>query len=190
MRFWNCNASVDSLSFRPTVSSGRPPISTSFRWFRAPAVPDCWKWVGETRHCGANMGSILDLVTVATAPENYESRLIALYPDRWKWLRLFALEAHDLALTKLERNFERDRADVAHLARSGWLDGRILRQRYHDESRPYLTGRETWHDQTLELWLEEYLSIVCGFIVLSPAPGFGGSRPGDTDAPDYADEHG
>ena len=36
-------------------------------------------------------------------------------------LRLFALEAHDLALSKLERNMERDRDDVQQLACAGYL---------------------------------------------------------------------
>jgi hypothetical protein len=63
-------------------------------------------------------GIYLDVVTVASVQEDYQSRLIALHPGCWEHLRLFALEAHDLALTKLERNFERDRSDVEHLARS------------------------------------------------------------------------
>jgi hypothetical protein len=73
-------------------------------------------------------------------------------------LHLFVLEAHDLALTKLERNFERDRADVEHLARSGYLNAATLRARYFDEFRPYTIGPERWHDQTLKLWIEAYLS--------------------------------
>jgi hypothetical protein len=100
----------------------------------------------------------LDVVTVATAPESYADRLIPLYPGFWKRLRLFVLEAHDLALTKLERNFERDRGDVEHLARSGYLDAGTLRARYFDEFRPYAIGRKSWHDQTLELWIDAYLS--------------------------------
>ena len=56
------------------------------------------------------------MVTVASVPESYESRLSPLYPGCWRHLRLFVLEPHDLALTKLERNFERDRGDVDHLA--------------------------------------------------------------------------
>ena len=100
----------------------------------------------------------LDIVTVAPAPENYADRLVPLYPSRWRRLHLFVLEAHDLALTKLERNFERDRADVEHLARSGYLNATTLRARYFDEFRPYAIGRESWHDQTLELWIEAYLS--------------------------------
>ena len=98
----------------------------------------------------------LDVVSVATAPEDYASRLAPLYPGLWRNLKLFVLEAHDLALTKLERNFERDRADVAHLARAGFLEASILRERYFRELRPYVIGRESWHDQTLALWLEAY----------------------------------
>jgi hypothetical protein len=60
----------------------------------------------------------LDAVTVATPPENYEDRLVPMFPGAWIRLSLFALEAHDLALSKLERNMERDRDDVQQLARA------------------------------------------------------------------------
>jgi hypothetical protein len=46
----------------------------------------------------------LEAVTVATRPENYEEGLVPMFPGAWRRLRLFALEAHDLALSKLERN--------------------------------------------------------------------------------------
>ena len=101
-------------------------------------------------------GIYLDVVTVATAPADYLARVRPLYPGVWQNLHLFVLEAHDLALTKLERNFERDRADVAHLASAGYLQPAILRERYCKELRPYIVGRESWHDQTLELWLDAY----------------------------------
>jgi len=107
-------------------------------------------------------GIYLDAVTVASVPEDYESRLIALHPGHWEKLRLFALEAHDLALTKLERNFERDRGDVEHLARSGYLNAATLRQRYADEMRPYVIGRESWHDQTLKMWIEAFFPAELG----------------------------
>jgi len=29
-------------------------------------------------------------------------------------------------------------------------------QRLVDELRPYVIGRESWHDQTLGLWIEAY----------------------------------
>jgi hypothetical protein len=52
-------------------------------------------------------------------------------------------------LTKLERNFERDRGDVEHLA---------AQECYNDEMRPYVIGRVSWHDQTLQMWIEGFLS--------------------------------
>jgi hypothetical protein len=97
----------------------------------------------------------LDAVTVATPPENYQERLLPIFPGAWTHLRLYALEAHDLALSKLERNFERDRDDVQQLARAGYLNPDILKERYQDELRPNLT-REAWHDQTLDLWIGSY----------------------------------
>ena len=75
----------------------------------------------------------LDAVTVATPPENYEERLVPMFPGAWRRLRIFALEAHDLALSKHERNIERDRDDVQELARAGHL--------------------------TLQLWLESYWPV-------------------------------
>jgi len=72
----------------------------------------------------------------------------------WKRLKLFALDATDLALTKLERNAERDREDVVRLAQAGLLDPRTLKDRYVNELRPYLLSKLSWHDKTLELWIE------------------------------------
>jgi Nucleotidyltransferase of unknown function (DUF6036) len=95
----------------------------------------------------------LDPVTVATPPDQYDSRLRPLFPGVWRNVSLYALEAHDVALAKLERNFERDRDDVQRLARAGHLIQETLRERYLKELRPYL-ARETWHDQTLRLWIE------------------------------------
>jgi len=97
----------------------------------------------------------LDSVTVIPAyPENYESRLIEMYPGQLERIRLFALEAHDLALTKLERNIERDREDVKYLARKGHINVEDLKLRYRDEMRPYIAIPEQRSDQTLELWIE------------------------------------
>ena len=98
----------------------------------------------------------LDAVTVATPPENYEDRLVPMFPGAWARLRLFALEAHDLALSKLERNMERDRDDVQQLARAGHLNPEVLKERYYNELRPNLLAHEARHDLTLRLWLESY----------------------------------
>lgn len=100
----------------------------------------------------------LDAVTVATPPEDYKERMISLYPAAWRYLHLWALEAHDLALSKLERNSERDRYDVQQLAKAGLLRSEILRERYYREVRPNLSAHETRHDQTLKLWLEAYFT--------------------------------
>jgi len=51
---------------------------------------------------------------------------------------------------------ERDRDDVQQLARAGYLNPEILKERYYSELRPNLLGREDWHDSTLRLWLEAY----------------------------------
>ena len=64
----------------------------------------------------------LDRVGVAHAPENCEDRLTEMLPGAFKHLRLLALDPRDLALSKLERNIQRDRDDVLHLARTVPLD--------------------------------------------------------------------
>lgn len=94
-------------------------------------------------------------VTIATAPAGYPGRLERMFASSgWKRLTLFALEAHDLALSKLERNAERDRDDVLRLSRAGLLNASTLKTRYEEELRPYLTGKVEWHDKTAKLWLE------------------------------------
>lgn len=98
----------------------------------------------------------LDAVTVATPPEHYKARLVPMFPGAWRYLRLLALKAHDLALTKLERNMERDRDDVRQLARAGYLNPETLIGRYRSEFRPNLVAHEARHDLTLQLWLESF----------------------------------
>ena len=94
-------------------------------------------------------------VGIVTPPADYARRLIPMFPSAaWERLRLSALDATDLALSKLERNAERDREDVLRLARAGLLDPLILKERYYAELRPYLLSKLPWHDKTLELWLQ------------------------------------
>src|ERR1035438_6932822 len=94
-------------------------------------------------------GVYLDVVTVIQAyPENYESRLIEMFPGELQKIRLFAPEAHDLALMKLGRNIERDRDDVKHLARAGYLNVDDLRRRYEQEMRSYIAIPENGSDLT------------------------------------------
>ena len=89
----------------------------------------------------------LDAVTVATPPEDYEERLVPMFPGAWRRLRLFALEAHDLALSKLERNFERDRDDVQRLARAGHLRPEVLSERYYKRTA---SARGPWRPARLD----------------------------------------
>src|SRR5712692_4482400 len=83
-------------------------------------------------------GVYLDVVTVATYPENYERRLTEVCAGACQHIRLFALDPYDLVLAKLERNLQRDRDDFAYLAQAVPLDPSILRSRYTEEMRMYL----------------------------------------------------
>ena len=98
-------------------------------------------------------GLYLDLVTVATVPEDYEQRLTEVAAGNFKRLRLFALDPYDLALAKIERNIQRDRDDMKHLARIVPFDLDLLRSRYEKELRPYL-GNPSREDLTLRLWID------------------------------------
>ncbi|MEO8368845.1 MAG: DUF6036 family nucleotidyltransferase [Candidatus Solibacter sp.] len=108
---------------------------------------------GEGSALHREHGVYLQHVGIVTVPENYPDRLLPMFPAAFRRLRLFGLEAHDLALSKLERNSARDREDVKFLARSAPLTPGILERRYRSELRPYLanSGR---HDLTMRLWLD------------------------------------
>jgi Nucleotidyltransferase of unknown function (DUF6036) len=95
----------------------------------------------------------LQVVGVATVPDEYESRLTEMFPGTLKQLRLFALDPYDLALSKLERNSQRDRDDVKHLARVVPLDLDILQNRFESELRPNL-GNQQRESLTLKLWID------------------------------------
>lgn len=95
-------------------------------------------------------------VGVASLPESYAERLTEIFPRRFERLRLLALDAHDLALSKLTRNSPIDRDDVAQLARAVPLDARLLRARYRRELRPIIIGDPEQHDRTLAMWIEAY----------------------------------
>ena len=97
----------------------------------------------------------LQPVPIASYPEGYEARLVRMWPRfNLEHLRLHALEAHDLALTKLERNADIDRQDILALAQAGYLDQQTLRGRYAKEFRPNLASGVERHDLTLKLWIE------------------------------------
>jgi hypothetical protein len=95
----------------------------------------------------------VDFVAVACVPEDYEGRLTEMYPQAFRRLQLFALDPYDLALSKLERNIQRDRDDVRFLARTIPFDSEILQERYRKELRWQL-GNPAREDLTLKLWIE------------------------------------
>ena len=101
-------------------------------------------------------GVYLQHVPLTSAPESYADRLIALFPGQFQYLRLFALDPYDLALSKLSRNTAVDREDVEYLAKTIPLDPQVLRQRYRDELRAIMLGDLEVHDQTLEMWIAAY----------------------------------
>jgi hypothetical protein len=98
----------------------------------------------------------LQHVGVASLPESYAERLTEIVPGMCERLRIFALDAHDLALSKLARNSPIDRHDVAQLAKAVPLDPNLLRARYRDELRPIIIGDIERSDRTLEMWIEAY----------------------------------
>ena len=86
----------------------------------------------------------VQFVGVASLPDSYASRLVRVHPSLRR-LRLWALEAHDLALSK----------HVIHLARSGLIQEDKLVKRYETELRPYLSGRTpSCNDATMRMWVE------------------------------------
>jgi uncharacterized nucleotidyltransferase DUF6036 len=93
---------------------------------------------------------------IAVLPDGYEERLLELFPGCFKNLRLLVLESYDLVLSKLCRNEERDRQDVAYLSRTQKLDSGTLRERYEQELTVNLIGPKSQHDQTLEFWIDAY----------------------------------
>lgn len=110
---------------------------------------------GESSALHRRFRVYLQPVRIATYPEDYADRLVPMCADlKLRRLGVFGLEAHDLALTKIERNFDKDRQDVQSLASSGFLDEATLRARYATEYRPNLASGADKYDLTLELWVQ------------------------------------
>jgi hypothetical protein len=98
-------------------------------------------------------GVYLDPVGIAPLPEDYELRLVEIFPKSFRRVRLFALDPYDIALAKLERNTQRDRDDVRYLARTLPMDLNVLESRYEEELKPIL-GNPDRESLTLRLWIE------------------------------------
>lgn len=108
---------------------------------------------GEGSALHKRYGVNIQRVGIVTVPENYSDRLTLMFPTAFRKLSLLGLEAHDLALSKLERNSARDREDIRYLARAAPLDLSVLERRYQVELRPYLANTNR-HDLTMRLWME------------------------------------
>lgn len=100
----------------------------------------------------------LQYTGIESMPDSYDERLTELYPKRFKKIRLLIPDAYDLVLSKLTRNLPRDRQDVEFLAKTKQLDPVLLRERYEKELRPIVIGPSSWHDKTLEFWVEAYFA--------------------------------
>jgi hypothetical protein len=94
----------------------------------------------------------IDIVTVASVPYEYESRLIPIYENVFSKLRLMVFDPYDVALSKLTRDNDRDVQDVLFLARTVPFDLEILERRYRDELKPYLTGNGKLAEHTFDRW--------------------------------------
>ena len=86
------------------------------------------------------------------APEDYEDRLTEMFPRAHKRLRICALDPYDLALSKLERNIQRDRNDVKQLADSILPDLKVLKACHEKELRWQLGNpeREDLNSETMD----------------------------------------
>lgn len=89
---------------------------------------------------------------ICTLPDDYEIRLTEVMQAEFRYLLLFALESHDLVLSKLERNSPKDREDVRYLAERGHIDPGVLRDRYRKELSAILGQRDSLrcHPQLLD----------------------------------------
>ena len=132
-------ADIDVLEIAPTA------VATEFRRLGI---------MGGALH--QKYGIYLDHVGVAHVPEDYESRLTEMFPGTFEHLHLMALDPYDLALSKLERNIQRDRDDVRHLARTVPFDLDTLEERYQAELRWQMAIPKR-EDLTLKLWIDAIL---------------------------------
>jgi hypothetical protein len=117
------------------------------------SVDDLQAWAGPDSTLAKKYKLHFHHFPAISLPEDYETRLSEMYPGRFKNLHLYAPGPYDLILSKLERNSQKDRDDVAFLAESLHLSPEVLRECYQKELRPYLAN-EGRHDLTLELWLD------------------------------------
>ena len=112
------------------------------------------KLAGKHSALHTRYGVYVHRFAIVNYPADYEQRLTRVFPV-WPNVRLWALEPHDLALTKLERSDDVDVRDVIYLAQAGLINRETLINRFETEWDPYVVGRTpTWHQTTLSVWIE------------------------------------
>lgn len=110
---------------------------------------------GEDSELAARYQIHFHQASVAEYPEGYSSRLLDVTPRGTARLRVKALDAHDIALSKLGRNSPRDRSDIEFLVERGAIDATVLAERFERELRPYALNEDRSRS-TLELWIDEF----------------------------------
>lgn len=93
-----------------------------------------------------------DVVGVACAPYEYESRLRPMFEGVFTKLRLFVMDPYDVALTKLKRDSDKDVQDVLQLAEAVPFDLAVFEERYIRELRDNTTGRPENNDEVFYRW--------------------------------------
>lgn len=93
-------------------------------------------------------------VGIADYPDEYATRL-KLLDFALRKLRIAALDAYDLALSKLARNSPKDREDVKFLAKKLNLSYGVLYERFAREMKPWIANSER-HERTLQVVWKEY----------------------------------
>src|SRR5579859_8081524 len=84
---------------------------------------------GEGSRLHKKYGVYLHQVGIVNLPASYDTRLAEIFSSTHQHLHLMALDPYDLALSKLERNIQRDRDDIKQLALRVPLDAQKLQQR-------------------------------------------------------------
>jgi len=94
----------------------------------------------------------IDVVGIACAPFEYESRLQPMFPGAFQRLQLFVMDPYDVALTKLKRDSDKDVQDVLQLAEIVPFDLALFEDRYLRELRDNTTGRPEDNDEVFYRW--------------------------------------
>jgi len=102
-----------------------------------------WRAVRDANHGRATQVPV-QRVTIAVAPWSMEDRLESLHAGRFKRLRLFVPEAHDLALLKIARAEAHDLDAIADIHTVHALSLEVLLERYR-ESVTQVIGSPEMH---------------------------------------------